>query len=73
MRFKRSAAAFSAAHQTLAHVLFVYLVPFAYAEPLGALIAQSGITSSCPGLILSGSISLSLLASKIFMYWLALP
>jgi hypothetical protein len=28
----------------------------------------SGITSSCPGLILSGSLSLSLLASKIFMY-----
>ncbi len=34
---------------------------------------SQGMTSSCPGKILSGSFSLSLLASNIFMYSLALP
>jgi hypothetical protein len=32
-----------------------------------------GITNSIPALTLSGSLSLSRFASKIFMYWLAFP
>lgn len=39
----------------------------------GAQSLRSGIINSCPGKILSGSSSIGVLASKIFMYFEPLP